>query len=231
MANQIWIFHIHISKMTSKSQYEKNLDAFAPYYYDDENHIDSLTNPCTPLKAVKTKIPKPNTPERRMEEKEGEKEVDMRQIQQMFSTMMTKLEKLDGIEADMKEIKHSLEYAHAEIADLKQENETNKVNQEQARERIGKLEQDNATLRNKIVDLKRDPCATIYCSLIYLNATKKIPPKSFMNYSKRKWKYATHGIKSRLTGPTELEEKEKEIANHVRSWSSSIIIKTENMSG
>ena len=36
-------FHIHISKMTSKSQYEKNLDAFAPYYYDDENHIDSLT--------------------------------------------------------------------------------------------------------------------------------------------------------------------------------------------
>ena len=43
MANKIRIFHIHISKMTSKSQYEKNLDAFAPYYYDDENHIDSLT--------------------------------------------------------------------------------------------------------------------------------------------------------------------------------------------
>ena len=42
MANQIRIFHIHISKMTSKSQYEKKLDAFAPYYYDDENHIDSL---------------------------------------------------------------------------------------------------------------------------------------------------------------------------------------------
>ena len=30
-------------EMTSKSQYEKNLDAFAPYYYDNENHIDSLT--------------------------------------------------------------------------------------------------------------------------------------------------------------------------------------------
>jgi hypothetical protein len=41
MANQIRIFHIHISKMTSKSQYEKHLDAFAPYYYDDD--IDSLT--------------------------------------------------------------------------------------------------------------------------------------------------------------------------------------------
>ena len=31
------------SKMASTSQYEKILDAFAPYYYDDENHIDSLT--------------------------------------------------------------------------------------------------------------------------------------------------------------------------------------------
>jgi hypothetical protein len=29
--------------MTSKSQYEANLDAFGPYYYDDENHIDLLT--------------------------------------------------------------------------------------------------------------------------------------------------------------------------------------------
>jgi hypothetical protein len=42
MANQIWIFHIHISKMTSKNRYEKKY-AFAPYNYGDENHIDSLT--------------------------------------------------------------------------------------------------------------------------------------------------------------------------------------------
>jgi predicted nuclease with TOPRIM domain len=45
---------------------------------------------------------------------------------------------------------------HAEIADLKKENETNKGNQEQARKRVGKLEQDNATLHNKIVDLPSD---------------------------------------------------------------------------
>lgn len=54
----------------------------------------------------------------------------------------------------MKEIKHSLEYAHAEIADLKKENEEIKANQNQAREKIDKLEHDNATLRNKIVDLQ-----------------------------------------------------------------------------
>ena len=40
---------------------------------------------------------------------------------------------LDGIEADTKEIKHSLEYAYAEIADLKRENEITRANQEQAR--------------------------------------------------------------------------------------------------
>jgi hypothetical protein len=62
------------------------------------------THLCTPSKPVKSKIQKPNTPDRRMEEKEEEKEIDMREIQQMFTIMMGKLEKLDGIEADMKEI-------------------------------------------------------------------------------------------------------------------------------
>ena len=89
-----------------------------------------------------------------MEEKEEEKEIDMQEIQQMFMIMMGKLEKLDGIEADMKEIKHSLEYAHAEIADLKRENETTRANQEQATTKLEKLEKDNATLRDKIVDIQ-----------------------------------------------------------------------------
>ena len=112
------------------------------------------SNLCTPVKSVKAKIQKPNTPDRVMEGREETKEVDLHEIQQMFTAMMMKLEKLDNIEADMKEIKHSLEYAHAEIADLKKENETNKANQERDRARINKLEEDNATLCNKIVDLQ-----------------------------------------------------------------------------
>ena len=68
--------------------------------------------------------------------------------------MMTKLDRLDGIEADMKEIKHSLEFTHAEIADLKTENETIKANQDGARLRIKKLEEDNTALRDKVVDLQ-----------------------------------------------------------------------------
>ena len=54
----------------------------------------------------------------------------------MFTTMMTKLEKLNAIEADMKEIKHALEFAHAEIADLKKENDTSEANQTEAKEKL-----------------------------------------------------------------------------------------------
>ncbi len=65
------------------------------------------THLCTPRKPVKSKIQKPNSPDRRMEEKDEEKEIDMREIQQMFTIMMGKLPKLDRIEADMKEIKQA----------------------------------------------------------------------------------------------------------------------------
>ena len=84
----------------------------------------------TPVKSVKAKIPKPNTLVRVMVGREEAKAIDMHEIQEMFTAMMVKLEKLDHIESDMKEIKHSLEYAHAEIVDLKKGNETNKTNQE-----------------------------------------------------------------------------------------------------
>jgi peptidoglycan hydrolase CwlO-like protein len=87
--------------------------------------------------------------------------------------MMTKLEKLDAIEADMKEIKHSLEFAHAEIADLKKENDTSKANQAEAKEKIEKLEQDNTTLRNKIVDLQARSMRDNLLFLTSQNVTKK----------------------------------------------------------
>jgi hypothetical protein len=52
---------------------------------------------------------------------------------------MKKLEKLDSIETDMQQIKTSLEYAHAEIEDLKKENEIMKANQVKAVEKIENL--------------------------------------------------------------------------------------------
>jgi hypothetical protein len=47
----------------------------------------------------------------------------MKTIHDMFSTMMTKLQKLDTIENNINDLKHSLEYAQVEIADLRKENE------------------------------------------------------------------------------------------------------------
>ena len=77
---------------------------------------------CMPLKAVKSKI-KPNTAEKRMEDEEGVQDDSIREIHKMFNKMV-KLQKLDQIESDMKEIKHSLEFVHAKIDELKKENET-----------------------------------------------------------------------------------------------------------
>ena len=111
-------------------------------------------NLCTPTKAVKSKILKPNTPVIETKEKEEEKSNEMKEINDMFKTVIIKLEKLDNIEADMKEIKKSLEYAHAEIEDLKKENKTMKIEQAKAAERIEKLEGDKNTLRDKIIDLQ-----------------------------------------------------------------------------
>jgi uncharacterized protein YfkK (UPF0435 family) len=69
-------------------------------------------NLCTPTKAVKSKIPKPNTPVMQLNEKEEEKRSKMKEIYDMFKTVMKKLEKLDNIEADMKVFRKSLDYAH-----------------------------------------------------------------------------------------------------------------------
>ena len=56
--------------------------------------------------------------------KEEERNGEMKQIYAMFDTVMKKLEKLDNIETDVKEIKKSFEFAYAEIVDLKKENES-----------------------------------------------------------------------------------------------------------
>jgi hypothetical protein len=53
--------------------------------------------------------------------------------------MMTKLEKLDAIEADMKEIKHSLEFAHPEIADLKKKTIPAKQTKQKQRKKLKSL--------------------------------------------------------------------------------------------
>ena len=54
----------------------------------------------------------------------------------------------------MREIKKSLEFAHAEIDDLKKENASIKMKQAKTEERIETLEQERNGLRNKVIDLQ-----------------------------------------------------------------------------
>ena len=109
-------------------------------------------NLCTPTKTVKTKVPKPNTPVTQTKMKEEKKSNEMKEIYGMFTTVIKKLEKLDNIEADMKEIKKSLDYARAEMEDLKNENKLMKL--------------DQATLRDKVIDLQ---ARSMRCNLLFFN--------------------------------------------------------------
>ena len=164
------------------------------------------SNLCTHVKSVKAKIPKPNTPIRVMEGREEAKETDMH------------------------EMKHCLEYAHAEIADLKKENETNKANQEQDRARINKLEKDKATLRYKIVDLQ---ARSMRDNLLFFNILERDQENITeiiheLLESKMKIDDARKRIKIDRIGLIELVKKEKEIASHDRLWLNLTTTKTED---
>ena len=75
--------------------------------------------------------------------------------------MMMKLEALDKIEERMKtvennvmEVKKSIEFAHAEIIDLKDETRKNKKWLNETQARIDNLEETNRKLRDSVIDLK-----------------------------------------------------------------------------
>ena len=79
----------------------------------------------------------------------------------MIKTMMMKLEALDKIEERMKtvennvmEVKKSIEFAHAEIIDLKNETRKNKKWLNEAQARVDNLEETNRKLRDSVIDLK-----------------------------------------------------------------------------
>ena len=58
------------------------------------------------------------------------------------------------VEQDLKDVKDSIEFAHAEIYELKEDNEARKKVDDETRQRIEKLEKDNAILNNSVIDLK-----------------------------------------------------------------------------
>ena len=58
------------------------------------------------------------------------------------------------VENDLKSVKESIEFAHAEIKYLKKESETRKQTDEATKQRIEKLEKENKILHKSVIDLK-----------------------------------------------------------------------------
>ena len=92
---------------------------------------------------------------------EGGKSNKLDEIHNTLKIMMKKLDKLDMIEGrmktlkeDLRDVKTSMEYAHAQITDLKTSHEITTTFNKETKDRLDKLEKENADLHNGIIDLK-----------------------------------------------------------------------------
>jgi hypothetical protein len=96
-----------------------------------QNLNNSSTN--TPIKSVRTKIPKLNSTPNKSEDESSCEEVKLADIHNLIQIMVQKLDKLElidgrlkSVESDLKEVKGLIEFAHAEVVDLKEENKITK---------------------------------------------------------------------------------------------------------
>ncbi|CAB4044117.1 unc-13-like C, partial [Paramuricea clavata] len=119
------------------------------------------SNISMPNKAVKTKIQKLKNEKNDVEESNNEKEIELKDIYEMMQSMMTRLNKLDSIESrvmtfeeELRDMRASIEYAHGDIKELKDESEARKKSENLAKQKLEKLEKENELLSKSIVDLK-----------------------------------------------------------------------------
>jgi hypothetical protein len=82
----------------------------------------NISSTSTPTKPVRSKISKANSEENIVDQSEDGETINLKSIHDMMKAMMKKLEKLDSIdtrvktvESDLKSVKESIEFAHAEI--------------------------------------------------------------------------------------------------------------------
>ena len=105
-------------------------------------------------------------------EEEGRKSNKLDEIHNTLKIVMKKLDKLDVIEGrmktleeDLRDVKTSMKYAHAQITDLKTSHEITMTFNKETKDRLDKLEKENADLNNGIIDLK----ASMRDNLIFYN--------------------------------------------------------------
>ena len=155
----------------------------------------NVSNTSTPIKATQSKIPKCNNEESKKKETEPGEEKNLNDIFNMMSEMMMKLDKLDSIEdrvktfeQDLKSVKDSIEFARAEVNDLKIDNEERKKMDERTRQRLEKLENENTLLNKSLIDLQ---ARSMRDNLIFYNIPKTIETRKqhqpFISCWKRRW--------------------------------------------
>jgi chromosome segregation ATPase len=130
-----------------------------------------------------------------MEENKSGEKIKLEDIHEMMTMVMKRLDKLDVIEDklktfehDIKEVKRSVEFAHADIDDLKTDNQTHKATTEEKKQRLQHLEKENIILRNSVIDLKARSMRDNLIFSIYPKRTKKIQRKLFMRFWKTRLK-------------------------------------------
>jgi hypothetical protein len=135
----------------------------ASYKHASKRSAQSLTisSNNTPMKSAKSKSIKQNDTPNMIVQEERENNTQLDEIHELLKVMARKLDKLDIIEEkvksaeeEMKGLKQSLEYAYAEIGDLKRQQELSKICDEETKKRIKSLENENTALHDSIVDLK-----------------------------------------------------------------------------
>ena len=98
---------------------------------------------------------------KRNESKEGLEGTKHEDVQSMFELILGKLDKLNviddrvkSVKRELKELRASLEFAHGEIKDLKEENKALKNSDGETRMRLKTLEEQYFILTNRLIDLQ-----------------------------------------------------------------------------
>jgi hypothetical protein len=124
----------------------------------------SKSTPNNSVDKTKVKPAKTNNTSSRSPEKNEKKREDSHRIEEiygMLKTVMAKLDTLDDIqkrivcvEQDFKQMKTSLEFAHAEVLYLKDEVERTKKSENKIQRKMCNLEESNRLLQESVIDLK-----------------------------------------------------------------------------
>ena len=104
----------------------------------------NVSNTSTPIKATQSKITKCNNEESKKKETKPGEEKNLNDIE----------DRVKSFEQDLKSVKDSIEFARAEVNDLKIDNEERKKMDERTRQRLEKLENENTLLNKSVIYLQ-----------------------------------------------------------------------------